>query len=54
VKDLDHILVLLAALIVVLAAYCAIVLAGFGNPKFLEAAAGGLTVGIAGYAGAKK
>jgi hypothetical protein len=54
VNNPDHILVLLAALIVTLSAYCLLVIVSGVNPKFLEAAAGGLTVGIAGFAGAKK
>ena len=50
-KDLDHIVIILAALIVTLAGYVVLVLAGSGNPKFLEAAVTGLAGAIAGFAG---
>ena len=50
-KDVDHIVVILAALIVILAAYCVLVIVSGDNPKFLEGAAVGLAGAIAGFAG---
>jgi hypothetical protein len=47
----DHIVVILAALIVTLAGYCILVVVSGDNPKFLEGAVVGLAGAIAGFAG---
>lgn len=49
-KQPDHILVILAALVVVLSAYTLLVIVSGDNPKFLEGAGVGLAGAIAGFA----
>ena len=52
-KEPDHIVVILAALLVTLIGYCVLVIVSGDNPKFLEGAVVGLAGAIAGFAGKK-